>query len=235
MARVHGRLTAALLHASSAATMAWGYNAMTGSAFDAWIQTQKGGQLQFLTIQGLALAWVTTVLAFVHDVFPARQLKTLKRTLGMISMPLAFLISLIYWSLLLFYPDLIVPKFPIEPGPASSSSSELPPFRLGLDVDLALHALPAAGLFADFLLFERPYTRADMQWRAPALAGAMAVWYGSWVEYCATFNGVFPYPFLTESALPGRLAIYGGSTALAVVILWVLNGVHTQPLMGTVS
>ncbi|KAI0065495.1 hypothetical protein BV25DRAFT_1821916 [Artomyces pyxidatus] len=226
------RLSAALLHTFSVVVMAWGYRSMTGSAFDAWIQTQKGGQSQFLTIQGLALAWTTALISLTLDAFPGSLLlRKLKRTLSMIAMPLEFLISLIYWSLLLLMPNLIVPVS-LEPGAASSSSAAPEPFRLDLSIDLALHAVPAVVLLADFVLFEQRYTRRETTLNAPVLTGAMAVWYASWVEYCASNNGSFPYPFLTYSPLAVRLMIYGGSSVLAVGMLWVVNALHSHPILG---
>jgi hypothetical protein len=41
------------LHGISLALMIYGYNGLGRLAIDSWIQTQYGGHLQFLTIQGL--------------------------------------------------------------------------------------------------------------------------------------------------------------------------------------
>jgi FAR-17a/AIG1-like protein len=100
---------------------------------------------------------------------------------------LAVVISIIYWSLMLFFPVLIIPNISIsEP---TSSGAAPPPFRLGLDVDLAIHALPAISLLLNFVLFEKKYSNIEVWYGAPAMAAAMALWYGSLVEYCATYNG----------------------------------------------
>lgn len=44
---------AVLLHGSAAAIMAYGYNSLHNLPINGWIETQKGGHFQFLTIQGL--------------------------------------------------------------------------------------------------------------------------------------------------------------------------------------
>lgn len=41
-----------LLHGGAAAIMAYGYNSLHDLPMNAWIETQKGGHFQFLTIQG---------------------------------------------------------------------------------------------------------------------------------------------------------------------------------------
>lgn len=41
---------AVLLHGTTAAIMAYGYNSLSGLPMNEWIKTQKGGHFQFLTI-----------------------------------------------------------------------------------------------------------------------------------------------------------------------------------------
>lgn len=41
-----------LLHGAAAAIMAYGYNSLGNLPMDAWVQTQKGGRFQYITIQG---------------------------------------------------------------------------------------------------------------------------------------------------------------------------------------
>ncbi|TFY79997.1 hypothetical protein EWM64_g4020 [Hericium alpestre] len=150
------RLGAALLHASAAATMVYGYNAMSGTPLDDYIMNQRCGHTQFLTIQALAMAVVTMLLALANDVFPSLKVfRQAKRTLAMISLPLEVVVSIIYWGLILFAPGLILQSFPTASGAAA------PPFHLRTDVDLALHALPSLALTLDFVLFERKYSPAE--------------------------------------------------------------------------
>ncbi|KAI0314269.1 FAR-17a/AIG1-like protein [Amylostereum chailletii] len=226
------RVSATLLHASAAYTMAWGWFALSGTGFDEWVHVQKGGHTQFLTIQGLAVAFTTMALALVNDIFPQIPfVKQTKRAFGLLSLPLAFVVSTIYWSLIIFLPDMIIP----QPGVPSGAPSAVapPPLLLPLSTDLALHAAPFLSLLLDFFVFDRKFSKSEMVRTAPAMAVAMAVWYGSWVEHCASYNGVFPYPFLTENPLPIRVFIYAGATLLAVGVLHVLNPLHPNPRQGS--
>ncbi|VDC06007.1 unnamed protein product [Peniophora sp. CBMAI 1063] len=224
------RIPAVILYGSAVWTMYWGFFiGLDSTGFDDWVKAQKGGHLQFLTIQGLALAAATLSLGLIHQIIPSiPYIQKVKRTLGMVSLPLAFTISIIYWPLVLLAPSLIMPLsnegIQVEGEPSSAAPV---PFRLDLNVDLALHFMPAISLLLDFLLFERQYSPLEMKRHAPAMALLMAVWYGSWVEYCASHNnGTFPYPFLTLSPFPVRIVIYLGVTGLALSVLWVLNPLH---------
>lgn len=49
------RLGAFTLHSVAAAVMAYGWFGLQGLGISEWINTQKGGHFQFLTIQGYAL------------------------------------------------------------------------------------------------------------------------------------------------------------------------------------
>lgn len=75
------------------------------------------------------------------------------------------------------------------PGSAPTSSKEAPPpFRLPLSIDFALHAAPALSLLFDFLVFERHYTKKEMDYHVPTVVGLYAAFYGWWVEHCASMN-----------------------------------------------
>jgi hypothetical protein len=50
--------------------------------------------------------------------------------------------------------------------------------------------------------------------------------YGFWIEYCATLNGRFPYPFLTIMELDHRMWTYMGAAAFAFTTFALLNAVH---------
>ncbi|EGN95389.1 hypothetical protein SERLA73DRAFT_142019, partial [Serpula lacrymans var. lacrymans S7.3] len=125
--------------------MAYGFTSLQHLPIDEWISKQKGGHLQYLTIQGLALAWFTMTLSFMMDVLPPSSiLRSVKRTLLMVSLPLAIVVSAVYWSLLLLFPSLILQR-KLESEP--SSSSQVPEIiRIPLNIDLALHAVPALTL-----------------------------------------------------------------------------------------
>lgn len=53
--RVTSRMSsqaAVLLHGSSAAIMAYGFNSLSSLQMDTWVNKQKGGHFQFLTVHG---------------------------------------------------------------------------------------------------------------------------------------------------------------------------------------
>ncbi|KZP24768.1 hypothetical protein FIBSPDRAFT_406409 [Athelia psychrophila] len=212
---------AVLLHGTAAAILGYGYNSLHGLVMDEWIKTQKGGHFQFLTIIGIA--WATMVASLVTDIFPSfTAMRKLKRALLMTSLPLAVVISSIYWSLLLLFPSLILQTNP-NSEPSSSSDALV---RIPVSVDLSLHAAPGLALLADFMLFQPKFSKNEARYAAPVLVTLLASSYGWWVEYCASINGTFPYPFLTENPFNIRVGIYGGAATLALVSFWIINSLH---------
>lgn len=217
-----------LLALPATTAMTWGYFELPNTTLGDYISKQKGGWLQYLTIQGLALAWVTFVFGILASVTGWGLFRRLKRTIFLVSMPLAVVISSIYWTLLLMFPALIVSK---DPRVTEISSSEEVPqdIRLRFEHDIALHAVPGLSLFLDFMIFEKPYAGWAPKLGAPAMSLLFAVWYGSWVEHCAAFNGEFPYPFLDMNPYPVRVAIYAGAAAIALVSFYFINGLRSPP------
>ncbi|KAJ6496569.1 FAR-17a/AIG1-like protein [Mycena vitilis] len=207
------------LHAASLSAMTYGYNALHGlPAIEAWISSQYGGHFQYLTIQGLAVAWLTMVFGLLADFFPAIQgIRAVKRALFIAALPIATIVSSIYWTLLLLFPHLIVQQMP------DSRAMVLP-----LRIDLSLHAVPCLALLVDFMIFEPNYGRKATLYVAPALTLICTVWYGWWVEHCATKNGVFPYPFLTLNPLEIRIRIYTAAGTVACMWFYALNALHPR-------
>ncbi|KAF8831408.1 FAR-17a/AIG1-like protein [Lentinula edodes] len=215
-----------LLHSAAAAIMISGYHNLTKLPINAFISTQYGGHLQYLTIQGLFITCATTLISLLMDLFPSvNALKPLKRILLIIAMPLSITISSIYWPLLLLATQLILQNGSGEPS--SSPHAPQPLLRIPLPMDLSLHAVPALTLLADFLLFEKKYTRKEIRYGGTGISVVYTVFYAWWVERCAGFNGGrFPYPFLTDNPFEIRLAIYVGAGMLAFSSFWLINRVH---------
>jgi len=79
---------AIVLHAAAAYIMYWGFSAIDGGPAGEWIRGQTGRHFQFLTIQGLWVAWFTMVVSLIVDIFPSNTILVgAKRGLLMISMP----------------------------------------------------------------------------------------------------------------------------------------------------
>ncbi|KAJ7063190.1 FAR-17a/AIG1-like protein [Mycena amicta] len=207
-----------LLHASAACAMAYGYRALHTLPISDWISSQYGGHLQFLTIQGLVIAWMTMSVGALEDVFPfVPGLGSLKRGLFILALPVATIVASIYWTLILAFPHLILQAMP---------SQALESAMIPLSIDLCVHAVPCLSLLVDFMFFERKYGQTAMVYVAPLLSLAFTVWYGWWVELCAQHNGTFPYPFLTLNPFEIRLRIYAGAGLVAWLWFYALNAVH---------
>lgn len=218
-----------ILHASAASVMAFGFSSLDSLAIEAWIGSQYGGHFQFLTVQGLALALLTMVISLFVDLVPSSQvLRSSKKALFIVAMPLSAVISTIYWTLILLFPALILPLQHSGSTPPATSAERLL-YRMPLSIDLALHISPALTLLADFILFEASYSKRSLTTTAPLAVVLFGVWYSCWAEHCARLNdGIFPYPFLTENPLEIRLGIYACAIALAYASLWAINSLHPR-------
>ncbi|KAJ7751955.1 FAR-17a/AIG1-like protein [Mycena metata] len=208
-----------LLHVGAISAMTYGYNSLHGLGLSSWIATQYGGHFQYLTIQGLAVAWLTMAVGLLEDFVPSiKGIRAIKRTLFIAAMPIATVVSSIYWTLLLTFPHLILQALPESPDS---------PMVLPLRVDLSLHAVPAISLLLDFMVFERKYGRSASLSAVP-ITVFCTVWYGWWVELCASKNGTFPYPFLTLNPLETRIGIYAGACIVACISFYGLNALHPK-------
>ncbi|KIM58926.1 hypothetical protein SCLCIDRAFT_1218280 [Scleroderma citrinum Foug A] len=216
-----------VLHAVAASIMGFAWSRIGTLPYDAMISQQKGGQLQFLTIQALVGAWLYTGLSLVVDLFPSVPLlelvRVVKRMLLMVTLPLAFVVTTIYWSLYIFCPTLILRPEIDEPTPPGVVPKLIRP---PLELDFAMHLAPFISLFIDFLVFERKFNHIHLNSFGPAALLFYGISYACWVEYCASHNGVFPYPFLTLNPFRGRAIVYTCVTALAFGSLQLLNRLH---------
>lgn len=107
---------------------------------------------------------------------------TLKTLLSTLAVPIEGLVSLLYWGMRLVDPSLLVPP---------DATFMIPPA-----LDLAIHALPAAFLWADFLCFS---PRMSARVRPNRIAAGATAGYAVWMEYAARRNArgtapFFPYP-----------------------------------------
>ncbi|KAH9484250.1 UPF0641 membrane protein [Psilocybe cubensis] len=218
-----------LVRGLSLTMMVRGYNSLGGLAIDEIMSQQYGGHLQFLTIQGLALACLTMTTSLLYEAFPLSILRTTKRYLMVMAMPLSVVISTIYWSLVTVFPHLILQaSSPSESSTPSSSPITPELFHIPLSIDLALHAVPCISLLIDFFIFEKKYNKQEVKVGAPIAAIGFSLWYTLWVEHCARMNnGIFPYPFLTENTLKVRIGIYIGATLIAILSLKLINHLHS--------
>jgi len=220
------RPAALALHATAACIMSWGYSALNSSLAGEWVRAQKCRDFQFLTIQGLGVAWLTMIVSLAVDIFPLNTaLRDAKRALLMVSMPLETIISSIYWTLILLFPRLILMDNPPASEPSFSSTSPAL-LRIPLTIDLALHLAPGIALVLDFFFLEKKYTRYQVICVAPLAAALFGIWYVSWVECCSSHNGRFPYPFL-EHPYYIRALFYIGAVVQGFLSFRFLNSLHS--------
>jgi hypothetical protein len=98
-------------------------------------------------------------------------------------------------------------------------------------------------LLADFIFFEKKYTKKQVQIGSPLVVLACGTWYACWVEYCASYNHtceyiflwwhvtetprcLVPYPFLTENPFNIRVGIYTFVSFLAWSCFRLMNALH---------
>ncbi|KAK4687737.1 hypothetical protein P7C73_g2395, partial [Tremellales sp. Uapishka_1] len=207
-------------HAASVAIMLKGFTALNNVAMGDYVAPQYGGFFQFLTINGLLVAGLAMAFGGLGDVLPnVKSLRSIKRFFLLSALPVEITISAIYWPIIIFAPSLMLPS--TEP---SAESDGL--FRIPLWMDLSMHAVPAIALVIDFFAIEPKFLPPVSNQYAPVLALSWGAIYSTWVEHCASINGRFPYPFLTMSDLPGRIAIYIGASVFAYGVFRVLNWIH---------
>ncbi|KIM24022.1 hypothetical protein M408DRAFT_248160 [Serendipita vermifera MAFF 305830] len=227
-----------LLHTVAASVMLYGYTSLSRlEVFGQWVEAQYGGHSQYLTINGLfaaVLVMISGVLidlvgiaspsAVTRQMSPAmKQLIKTKRLLLLIAMPISVVVAAVYWPLIIFWPHLMLAQLPSD-EPTLDSPATL--FRIPADIDIPLHGLPGPFLLLDFFLFEQKFSRRAMDRIAPLLAIILAVTYSVWVEYCASRNGYFPYPFLTTNTLLIRAVIYATCTMFSVASIRLVNWLH---------
>jgi len=217
-----------LLRLSALYAMKWGYDDLNRSRAGRMIRNQHGGHWPYLTIQGLVLAWVTVFLAFVSDFLPRfRAIKTIKRRLLMLSLPIATVVSSIYWTLVSTAPHLILP--PVKrTSPEFSSAAPPKHVSIPLQTDLVVHLFPSLMLLFEFFCMETKYGGNELTRDAGIMTVLFSIWYCGLVEYLAPLNNHYPYPFLDASA-PTRAGIYLVASVLGYLSFRGLNMLHRGP------
>lgn len=142
----------------------------------------QAGHFQFLT--NIALAITTTYFSFslLCHVYPCHPLLRGKTYLSALALSLNVVVSVVYWSLRLFVPQLIM---------ADPTKDSIP-----LSLDLRLHLLPFLATAVDYFAC---MPRWDISYAtAYAIFTAAASSYWFWLEYLISpQNGqMYPYPFL---------------------------------------
>ncbi|KAI7899693.1 FAR-17a/AIG1-like protein [Cokeromyces recurvatus] len=154
-----------------------------------------GGQYQYLTILGLTIATIAFTLKIIRYFIPKFS-TVIYEIITNIATPLEGLISVLYWSMMLLDPHLLIPK-------------DLP--GIPLILDCTLHLFPAVFLWIDFLAFDIDFKRSNTH---VGMISAFTLFYFAWSWYCQHVNGYWAYPFLAEFTLFMRIGFFVGSGLL---------------------
>lgn len=95
---------------------------------------------------------------------------------------LSIVVSSLYWTLFFILPRL--PTIAQNEQTTESSSLVIP-----MHIDLALHLVPVLALLADFIFLEEKLSESEVRYGVPIVTVLFTIWYGSWAEYCGSFNG----------------------------------------------
>ncbi|KAG1457712.1 hypothetical protein G6F56_006551 [Rhizopus delemar] len=168
-----------------------------------------GGQYQYLTIIGLVTATIAFSLKILRYFVPKFS-NVVYTIVTNIATPLEGLISVLYWSMLMIDPHLLIPE-------------ELP--RLPLVLDFTLHLFPAVFLWIDFLMFDIDFVRS----KAHVLVIAIfTLLYFIWSWYCHSINGYWPYPFLGDFTFWMRVSFFAVSGLLCWGMYEVGAAIHAS-------
>ncbi|KAK0387592.1 hypothetical protein NLU13_3838 [Sarocladium strictum] len=199
-----------ILHA--AGILSFTYNFLFLYSWETPISGSYGSHFQFLTILGLAASLIAFILGLAADITLNQTLFQLKNAINVITTPLEFVISVLYWGIHLINPELL---FADE-------------FRLPLLTDIGFHLAPAVFLTADLILFSPPWTIPA--YAVMLLSTGLAFMYWYWVELCFSVNGWYPYPMFAVLNTTQRALLFtfaaGLSTMSSVALKWVYGKVN---------
>lgn len=176
---------------------------------DSIISRSYSGHLQFLTVLGLCVTFVSELVSLVAQLSKLRTLRRLSSWLLQICAPVELLISIMYWSLRMIDGDLVLdPNFAVELSPA---------------LDRKLHIYPA------LLEVSRAILDPPDVWRAGVIGPlltfcVLAGGYWAWIDHVFTHNEFYPYPLFGLLSFEQRVGLFG---ACAVLLLILYKGIQS--------
>ncbi|KAF0634913.1 hypothetical protein FPSE5266_09336 [Fusarium pseudograminearum] len=195
-----------LFHALGTSSFMFSFYLLT--TWDSNYSRSFGWYFQLLTVVGLALSLVTFSLGLIADLAPADILFKAKDAVAVLATPLEVLIAVLYWSIRMHDPSLLMPEdLIIDPLP-----------------DLGFHLVPAVLLALDLVLWS---PRATITTRSMmSLSTVLAVVYWCWIELCFYKNGWYPYPMMDQFSAIQRVVIFIASAGLLTASSSALQYVH---------
>ncbi|KAK9368964.1 FAR-17a/AIG1-like protein [Lipomyces kononenkoae] len=175
------------------------------------INQSYGGQLQFLTILGVIVSYITVTIGLLANIVGSPFLLKVKNGLLLLSAPLEVLISILYWGISAFNRELLVPKTVT--------------FLLPLQIDVGLHAAPAVVLLIDFLCFSSNWTVSPVAVLAFYFSAGVGYW--AWVHKTYSINNYFPYPLFDIVTTEQRALIFAIAISLLYAVFLALRKLHS--------
>ncbi|KAJ9157191.1 Integral membrane protein [Pleurostoma richardsiae] len=173
---------------------------------------QFGSHYQYLTMIGLALAYLSMIFGFLADVSLVPAFFDVKNIISVCSAPLEVIITLLFWGIYMIDPALLFP----------------PDRQLPFLINFGLHALPAIMLTLDLLIFSPPWT--IKAYGALGLSLVLAFAYWGWVEVCFRYNDEYPYPLFGLLNTQQRVLLFTFSAVLmtgsTMALKWLYGKVN---------
>lgn len=166
-----------------------------------------GGHFIFLTVWGLALSFVQSVVAAFAVFSGLRTVYALSNYLLMLSAPVELLITMLYWTINLVNPTLVLDPAVIQ---------------LPLAVDLQIHLWPAILQLLQAIWV--PYSLWYAGKVGPFIAfGSLTIVFWLWTSYTYSINGVYPYPLLEILSEPARMALFAVCCLILVLFFKLIQ------------
>uniref|UniRef100_A0A1D1XGC8 UPF0641 membrane protein PJ4664.05 n=1 Tax=Anthurium amnicola TaxID=1678845 RepID=A0A1D1XGC8_9ARAE len=193
-----------IFHALGIASFSYSFSILpTLDRYESWIF-----EFTHLTIVGLLLSLVAFIFALLYDLFSSVKLISyLKNWFMVVSVPLEGLISILYWSMIIYDEKLLLdnPRLPIL-------------------IDFGFHLIPAVCLWTDFLFFAKEFKRSHSH---IFYIFVFTFSYAIWIQFYFANYGTWPYPLLSKLETQQRIGFYFACFALCTGIYHLGAFIHT--------
>ncbi|UNI14785.1 hypothetical protein JDV02_001381 [Purpureocillium takamizusanense] len=200
-----------LLHVAGIASFSYSFHFLT--IWETPFDDAYGWHFQFLTIIGLFVSLLCFVSGALADVTGSAALFDVKNALAVLATPLEAVISLLYWGISAFNPELLF----------------VGDLAVPLTADVGFHIAPAVFLTLDLVLLSPPWTVPVYGVMSLSTVFAFGYWY--WVELCFSKNGWYPYPLFGLLSTAQRVLLFVTSAALVTIssgaLKWVYGNVNS--------
>lgn len=156
------------------------------------INQTYGSHFQYLTILGLSVTFFAQVVGIFAALLNCSKLRAVKQSLDVICAPVEFLISILYWSIKMVDPGLLIdPRIALVPP---------------LWLDVCMHFLPSIVELIDVVFFHPQWTMSVLA--SVGMFSPFVYAYWVWIHFTYKKNGFFPYPMLEMVTTSQRIQIF---------------------------